>query len=371
VTNVKSARASGLAAVFVAIALLGGCSAAAVPSTETGTPTPTLPPGAVLLRGAGATFPSLLYVKWFGVYQASHPAIVISYRPVGSGEGVRRFTGQGVKDEEQVDFGASDAAMRDDEIAAVPGGAILLPVTAGSVALAYNLPGLSADLKLSRQAYAGIFLGQITNWNDPRIAKANPGVTLPNLTITTVVRQDGSGTTFAFTKHLDAISDAWRAQYGPATSVNWPGNSMRASGNERVAFQIKQSIGTVGYLSYEFARQAGLQVATLENHAGRFVALSATTTSAALDGVELPDNMRLYVPDPAGNDAYPIVTLTWILLHAHDADAQKAEQLRDLFRWCLTDGQRFAPELGYIPLPPNIASRALAALDGVRPSKSN
>jgi phosphate transport system substrate-binding protein len=196
-------------------------------------------------------------------------------------------------------------------------------------------------------------------------------VTLPNLTITTVVRQDSSGTTFAFTKHLDAISDVWRAQYGPATSVNWPGNSMRASGNERVAFQIKQSIGTVGYVSYEFARQAGLKVATLENHAGRFVALSAKTTSSALEGVALPDNMRVYVPDPAGDDAYPIVTLTWILLRGHDADTQKAERLRDLFRWCLTDGQQYAPELGYIPLPRNIASRALAALDRVEPAKTN
>jgi phosphate transport system substrate-binding protein len=353
--------------MFLLVLAVTGCSTNGVP--RKGSPIkakPAISPGGLLLQGAGATLPSPLYDKWFSVYQAGHPQTVITYDAVGSGEGIRRFIGQNVSEDEKVDFGASDAAMRDEEIAEVPSGAILLPVTAGSVVLAYNLPDLPADLKLSRRAYAGIFMGQIRSWNDPLIVKANPGVTLPKLTITTVVRQDGSGTTFAFTKHLDAISDAWRSQFGPATLINWPGNSMRASGNEGVAGRIKQSVGSIGYVSYEFARRIGLRVALLENRAGKYVAPSRASSSAALAGAELPENMRLYVPDPTGDESYPVVTLTWILLHRNYAEAQKSGVLRDLFRWCLTDGQKYAPELGYTPLPAGIVSQSLAALDGMQ-----
>jgi len=361
-------RSALLAAVLLLAGFLCGCSArGGVPSREEGVKQkPAVPEGGILLEGAGATFPALLYKKWFGVYQLAHPKNIITYDIVGSGEGIRRFIGQNVKDEDRVDFGASDAAMRDEEIAKVPGGTILVPVTAGCVALAYNLPNLSADLKLSREAYAGIFMGQIKNWNDPRIAKTNPGVQLPKLTITTIVRQDGSGTTFAFTKHLDAINNAWRSQYGPATLVNWPGNSMRASGNEGVAGRIKQSLGSIGYVSYEFARRAGLKVALLENRSGKFVAPSPSSSASAFADAELPDNMRLYVPDPPSADSYPIVTLTWILLYKNYPDQQKAKALQDLFRWCLTDGQKYAPELGYTPLPQNVVARSLVALDGLQ-----
>jgi phosphate transport system substrate-binding protein len=359
--------AVGIVVVLGLAGILYGCSAGAVPSNESGAgPKPVVPEGGVLLQGAGATFPSVLYEKWFRLYQADHPEKVITYDAVGSGEGLRRFIGRNVKDEERVDFGASDAAMGDDEIALVPAGALLVPLTAGSVALAYNVPDLSSRLKLSRQAYTGIFLGQIKNWSDARIARTNPGVKLPNLTITTVVRQDGSGTTFAFTKHLDAIGDSWRSLYGPATLMNWPGNSMRATGNEGVAGRIKQSVGSVGYVSYEFARKASLEVALLENRAGNFVGPTETSAASALAGAELPENLRLFVPDPSGPDAYPIVTLTWILLYRNYANPRKALELRDLFRWCLTDGQQYAAALGYIPLPPNIVRRSLEALDSVR-----
>jgi phosphate transport system substrate-binding protein len=319
-----------------------------------------------LIQGAGATFPSMLYEKWFQLYQADHPTSVITYDSVGSGEGIRRFIGRNASDDERVDFGASDAAMSDDEMASVPSGAILLPLTAGSVALAYNLPDLPGDLRLSRQAYAGIFMGQIKRWNDPVIARANPGMKLPNLTITTVVRQDGSGTTFAFTKHLDAISSDWRAQFQPATHVNWLGNSMRAVGNDGVAGRIKQAVGSIGYVSYEFARSADLKVALLENHAGSYVAPGGPTSSSAFEGAQLPTNMRLYIPDPSGNRSYPIVTLTWVLLYKNYSDPQKAKAVHDLFQWCLTDGQKYAPELNYTALPPDIVSQSLAALDGVQ-----
>jgi phosphate transport system substrate-binding protein len=350
--------------------VLSGCSAGAVPRGDAvAKPKPAVPAGGVLLQGAGATFPSPLYEKWFGLYQADHPKDVITYDGVGSGEGIRRFIGRSVADDEKVDFGASDAAMRDDEIAMVPAGALLLPLTAGSIAVAYNLPGLSGELRLSREAYIGIFMGQIQNWSDPRIARINPGVKLPRLTIATVVRQDGSGTTFAFTKHLDAISGAWRSQFGPATLINWPGSSMRATGNEGVAGRIKQSIGSIGYVSYDLALKAGLKIALLENRAGTYVAPTEEHSASAFADADLPVNMRLYVPDPSGVDAYPIVTLTWILLYRNYPDPQKSEALHDLFRWCLTDGQKYAADLGYIPLPPNIARRSLDALERMRSGK--
>jgi phosphate transport system substrate-binding protein len=357
---------TSLTAILCAAVIVSGCSAGAVPKKEGSVESrPNVPPGAVLLEGAGATFPAPLYEDWFRRYQQAHPNLVISYDVVGSGEGVRRFIGNGIDTDEQVDFGASDAAMRDEEIASLPGGVVMLPVTGGSVALAYNLPDSPGELKLSRRAYVGIFSGQITQWNDPVIASANPTLSLPDLTITTVVRQDSSGTTFAFTRHLDAISEAWRSQYIPSTLIDWPGNAMRAQGNEGVTARITQSIGSIGYVSHEFARRAGLRVATLENRAGQYVAPTLQSSSAALAEAELPDNLRAYVPDPVGRDSYPIVTLTWILLRRNYADPQRAANLRDLFRWCLTDGQKYAAELGFTPLPARIVDDSLAALDGI------
>jgi phosphate transport system substrate-binding protein len=327
------------------------------------------PAGALLVKGAGATFPSLLYKHWFAIYQSNHPKTVISYDSVGSGEGVRRFIGKNVKEEDKVDFGASDAAMKDEEIDQVPGGALLLPVTAGSVVLAYNLPDLEGELKLSRKAYAGIFLGEIKEWNDPLIAKTNPNIKLPKLTIVAVVRQDKSGTTYAFTKHLDAVSEKWRDQHGPATLVNWPGLVMRASGNEGFAGLIQHSIGSIGYVGYEFAHRLGLPMTLLENKQGKFVKPTEQSCMAALAEVQLPDNLRVFLPDPVGADSYPIVTLTWILSHRSYDAAEKAKTIRDLFRWCLVDGQNEVPKLNYIPLPQNVTTKALAALSTITPAE--
>ena len=355
-------RRDRVALLLAATVVLGGCS-----TSDRGTVEAKAPAGGVLLKGAGATFPSLLYQRWFTLYQDSHRGAAIAYDAVGSGEGIRRFTGTNVKPEEAVDFGASDAAMSDEQVAHVPAGVLLLPVTAGSVVLAYNLPGFNGDLRLSRKAVAGIFLGEIKSWNDRSIAAANPGTKLPRLTIATVVRLDGSGTTYAFTKHLDAISETWRSRYGAATLVNWPGNAMRAKGNEGVAGLIKHSDGSIGYVGYEFARKIGLPIATLENKDGNFVRPSAQSATAALASAELPDNLRVFVPDPSGRDSYPIVTMTWILLRKDYADAAKARAIRDLFEWCLRDGQKYAPELNYIPLPPEVIARALPALATIKP----
>jgi phosphate transport system substrate-binding protein len=350
----------GLAMLAVA---LSGCSAGGRADAA------MQPPAAgIWLRGAGATFPSLLYKKWFAEYRAAHADIAITYAAVGSGDGVRRFLGSGVKDEERVDFGASDAAMTDEQIAQTARGAILVPATAGSVAVAYNLPMFAGELKLSREALAGIFLGRIKSWNDPAIALANPGAALPRLTIVTVARQDASGTTFAFTKHLDAISPEWRARYGAATLIDWPGNTMRALGNENVAGRIQHAEGSIGYVGYEFAHRLGLQTASLENRDGSFVQPGGRAGMAALESAELPANLRLFIADPAGRDAYPIVTFSWILLYRNYDDPRKAKAMRDLLHWCLTDGQNYASDLGYVPLAENVSSRGLAALDGVSPN---
>jgi phosphate transport system substrate-binding protein len=329
-------------------------------------PQPRVPAGGVLLQGAGASFPSLLYKQWFAVYQQAHPQTVVTYDSVGSGEGIRRFLGRNVKDEEKVDFGASDAALQDNEIAQVPDGVVMVPVTAGGVALAYNLPSVPQELRLSRRAYAGIFLGEIKNWDDPLIAAANPGVKLPRLTIVTVVRQDSSGTTFAFTKHLDAISEKWRSQYGPSTLVDWPGNAMRAKGNEGVAGLLSSSVGGLAYVGYEFAYKYGLRAALLENQAGKFVPPNQASLQAALASAQMPENLRVYVPDPSGPDAYPIATFTWVLLRKHYGDPTKAQALRNLFSWSLGDGQHYAANLGYIPLPPEVTEKAQAALQTVQ-----
>ena len=351
-----------LLALLLPLAGFLGCKS--YDSTKT---MPQIPPGGVLLQGAGATFPSLLYKQWFAVYHEAHPKTVITYDAVGSGEGIRRFLGKNVADFEQVDFGASDAAMQDNEIAQIPDGVVMLPATAGGVALAYNLPDVQGDLRLSRRAYVGIFMGEIKNWNDPLIAASNPGLKLPKLTIATVVRRDASGTTFAFTKHLEAISDPWRARYGPSTLVDWPGNAMRAKGNEGVAGVLQHSVGAIGYVGSEFAIKNALQTALLENKSGKYVKPTEDSLRAALQSVDLPQNLRAFVPDPATPDAYPIATFTWILLRKNYVDAQKANSIRDLFSWALIDGQQYSSQLGYVPLPPAVVGKAQEALKSITP----
>lgn len=347
--------AKQLVLAFAILAFASGCGSQPEPVNAA-------PRDAMLLKGAGATFPAPLYKQWFATYEHDHPKTAISYDVVGSGEGVRRFIGANIRGDEQVDFGASDAAMTDEQISQVPGGALLLPLTGGCVTLSYNIPGLRGDLRLSRRAYAGIFLGQITNWSDPLIAESNPGVTLPDLSLVTVVRQDSSGTTYAFTKNLDAVSDAWRNRYGAANLISWPGNAMRAEGNEGVAGRIQHADGSIGYVGYEFAQRLGLQTAFIENKSGAFVKPTAQSCADALAAAELPENLRVYVPDPASPNAYPVATFTWVLLR-RNYPVEKAAALHDLFAWCLGSGQQAAPSLGYVPLPAAVASKALAALD--------
>ena len=316
----------------------------------------------VLLRGAGATFPAPLYDKWIQAYRARVPDAAITYDAVGSGEGQRRFLA------EAVDFGASDSGLSDEQIARVKSGARLVPVTAGIVVIAYNLPGLGGPLKLSRDVYADIFAGRIRTWNDPRIRAINPGLNLPGRSIAIVARQDGSGTTFAFTNHLSAISPEWRDR-GPGAGnlVDWRGTAMLARGNEGVAGRIKVSEDSLGYIEYHFARRLGLPMALLQNKAGRYVEPSDRSGQTALAGAagQFPGNLRMFVPDPDGEASYPIVTYSWLLLYGRYQDRDKVAALKKFVTWGLGEGQSYSRDLGYIPLPPEVVALSLSALDRI------
>jgi phosphate transport system substrate-binding protein len=317
----------------------------------------------VRITGAGATFPEPLYKKWIEQYTGRHPDVSISYKGVGSGEGIKRF----IKGE--VDFGASDAAMNDEEIAMVDRGVKLIPATAGIIVLAYNLGSLDGELRLPRQVYADIFLGKIKYWSDPRIKKANPGLNLPSREIVPVTRQDASGTTFAFTNHLSAISEEWRNR-GPGAGkvIEWPCNHMVARGNEGVAGKIKMSVGSIGYVEYGYAARAGLAMAWLENRAGSFVRPMPDSGSDTLANTvsQMPENMRLFMPDPPGKDSYPIVTYTWLLLYGKYPDAKKTAALEKFLQWGIKEGQQYGPALGYCPLPSGVVERARKALNEIQ-----
>ena len=317
---------------------------------------------AVRLRGSGASFPFPLYGLWFKEYGKAHRDVVIDYQAKGSSAGIKDFTNR------TVDFAASDAAMTDEEMAAVDGGVQLLPMTAGSIVLAYNLPGGPKELKLSRQAYAKIFLGQVTKWNDPVIAQANPDTKMPETDITVVRRADSSGTTFVFTQHLSAVSEAWKNGPGVGTTVNWPGSDkfIASPKNDGVAATIKQTPGAIGYIEYGFAELGKLPMASLENQAGRFVKPSLESGQAALVGVDLPQDLRAWLPDPSGDAAYPIVTYTWMLFYKKYEDPKKAEAIRQVVKYCLTEGQKISAKMGYIPLPDQVLQVVSNAVQNIQ-----
>ena len=342
------------AAVLTGImVILGACS-------ERSTDAQSSADAALQVSGAGATFPEPLYQEWILHLRKEMPGVAFSYEGIGSGGGVKRFIAQ------QVDFGASDAAMTDAEIEKVERGVELIPATAGMVVLAYNLPGIEGDLRLPRDVYADIFLGKIWRWDDKRIAAANPHLALPSKLIQVVSRRDSSGTTFAFTKHLSTINRAWQEE-GPGTgkNVDWPGGAMTGRGNEGVAHKVKITQGSIGYMEYGFARRLGLPMALLQNKAGEFIRPDANGGRAALAAAAtttLPANLRLFLPDPDGTDSYPIVSLSWILAYASYPDADIAAALKDALNWSLRQGQPIAEEMGYIPLPEIIVAKASEAI---------
>jgi phosphate transport system substrate-binding protein len=314
----------------------------------------------ITLNASGATFPAPIYGRWFAEYNKLHPDVRINYQGVGSGAGIKSFTG------DLTDFGASDLGMEDKDVAAVTkGGVIQLPMTAGSIVLSYNLPGITAPVMLPRDVYPAIFLGTITKWNDPKIAAANPGVTLPDMPITVAYRADGSGTTYNFTNHLAAISADFKTKVGSGKQVKFP-VGVGGKGNDGVAALIKQTPGTIGYVEFGYAMGAKLPMATLQNQAGKFVAPSTASGLAALATVDLPANLRGFAPDPTGEGSYPIVTFTWWLCHTQYAKPGVADAIKGLAGYCLTDGQTLAPELGYLPLPASVITKVQAAVATIK-----
>ncbi|MEY6431539.1 phosphate ABC transporter substrate-binding protein PstS [Thioalkalicoccus limnaeus] len=314
----------------------------------------------VRLMGSGASFPAPIYAKWFKDFSSATKGARVDYQSKGSGAGIQDFINQ------IVDFAGSDAAMNDEQIGQVKNGVVLLPVTAGEIVLTYNLPGVS-ELRLPREVYPAIFTGEITKWNDPRIAAANPGVDLPDRDITVVVRSDSSGTTYVFTGHLAAIDEAFNSEIGQGTSPQWPQSAkfVKAPKNDGVTATVKQTPGAIGYVEFGFAKLTGAPVALLENRDGEFVAPGPETGSAALASAEFPGgnlpgsevpDLRAWVFDPAGAQAYPIATFTW-LLFPETQDPAKAAVARDLVEYILTEGQKSADELGYVPLPDNVIDK--------------
>jgi phosphate transport system substrate-binding protein len=314
---------------------------------------------AIQLQGAGATFPAPLYQRWIAEFSKANPGIQINYQGVGSGAGIKQFT------DGLVTFGASDAAMTDAQIAKVKQGVVLIPATAGSIVLAYNLPGVET-LRLSREAYVGIFLGKITKWSDPAIAKTNEGVKLPDLNITVCTRSDSSGTNFVFTGHLAAISSDFKSQVGQGTSVTWP-TGVAGQGNDGVTALIKQTQGAIGYVEYGYAKNNKLAFAQLQNKAGEFVAATPASGTATLNTTQFPANiLRAWPSDPEAKDAYPISTFTWLLLYKTYSDKDKLAALKKFVTYGLTDGQKLSDDLGYIPMPAEVVQKCEAALDSVQ-----
>jgi phosphate transport system substrate-binding protein len=311
----------------------------------------------VKLQGAGASFPAPLYNKWFKAYSASHQNVLVDYQSVGSGSGVKSVM------DRTVDFGASDAAMKPEDMAKVEGGVQLLPMTAGSIVLAYKLDGVDG-LQLSREAYTGIFLGKVKRWNDPLITKSNPGAKLPDLPINVVVRADGSGTSFVFSRHLSAVSGDFEKGVGANTMPNWPVGT-KSKGNEGVTASIMTTPGSIGYIEYGYAKSQNVPFASLENKSGKFVAASTATGQAALASVTLPDDLIVWASDPEPADAYPIVTYTWLICYKKYADKGKLQAVQDLVKYGLTEGQKDAEALGYIPLPESVVAKATAAVQGL------
>ena len=312
------------------------------------------------LNGSGASFPFPIYSKWFKDFSSATDDVRIDYQAKGSGAGIQDLINN------TVDFAASDAAMNEDEMSKVDQGVVLLPLTAGEVVLAYNVEGVD-ELRLPRDVYPAIFTGEITRWNDEKIAAANPDVDLPDEDITVVVRSDSSGTTYVFSGHLSEISDSFKSEVGQSKSPQWPQSQtfVKAPKNDGITATIAQTPGSIGYIEYGYAKLTDQKTAMLENRSGNFVAAGAESGAAALDSAEFPDgtlpgsdvpDLIAWVWDPEGEKSYPIATFTWLLAYK-DQDDAKAEAMREFVDYAVTEGQKSAEELGYIPLPDSVVSR--------------
>jgi phosphate transport system substrate-binding protein len=319
----------------------------------------------VAINAAGATFPYPIYSKWFDAYHMAHPGIQINYQDIGSGGGIRQLTAG------TVDFGASDMPMNNDQIKefqAKNGCSILhFPTVLGAVVPTYNIPKVSAELKFSQKALAGIYLGTITKWNDPEIRSANPGVSLPKDDIVLVHRSDGSGTTFIWTDFLSKVSPVWKSKVGSGTSVNWP-VGLGGKGNEGVSGLVKQTPDAIGYVELIYAVQNNIPFGEVENADGKFLkaSLAGVTAAAAAAAKNIPDDFRVSITDAAGPTAYPISSFTWLLIPQQIKDASKRDAIKGFLKWMLTDGQQYNEGLSYAKLPKAVADKELKAISKIQ-----
>jgi phosphate transport system substrate-binding protein len=311
----------------------------------------------IQINGAGATFPYPIYSRWFSEYNKQNPNVQINYQSIGSGGGIRQLTNQ------TVFFGATDGPMTDEQLRAAPAPVVHFPTVLGAVVPVYNVQGLT-DLKLSGPILADIYLGKITTWNDQAIAKANPGVKLPASDIAVVHRSDGSGTTYIFVDYLSKVSPEFKAKVGVNTSVNWP-TGVGGKGNEGLAGLVSQTPGSIGYVELIYALQTKISYAAVQNAAGEFVKASPESVTKAAAAMTIPEDFRVSLTNAPGAGAYPISSFTWLLLYRDPTDSVRARVMIDFLRWAITDGQAFATDLGYAPLPENVVKQELAALAAI------
>lgn len=329
------------------IALL--CLALAIPAV-----------GQTTLNGAGATFPYPMYSKWFSEYHKLHSDVQINYQSIGSGGGIRQVLAG------TVDFGASDGPMSDEQLQQAKTKILHIPTVMGAVVPAYNVPGVSGELKFTPEALAGIFLGKITSWNDPALAKANPGVNFPNQPIILIHRSDGSGTTFIFTDYLSKISSEWQNGPGKGTSVKWP-VGLGGKGNEGVAGMIRQMQGSIGYIELIYAVQNNIAYGPVKNSSGAFVKASLdSVTAAAASAKSMPADFRVSITNAPGKDSYPISSFTWLLIPAQAKEPAKGKMIADFLNWMVNDGQKMTADLTYAPLPESVAAKVRDAIKQVR-----
>lgn len=349
--------------LVAAAALLAACSGEGSNATPGTTARSGSAGSDATLTGAGATFPYPIYSKWFSDY-ATATGVEINYQSIGSGGGIRQLS------EQTVDFGASDAPMSDEEMAKAKGGPILhFPTVLGADVVTYNLSALTTPLRLTGPVLADIFLGRVKKWNAPAIAALNTGVKLPNLDILVVHRSDGSGTTYIFTSYLTAVSPAWKAGPGAGKEVAWP-VGLGAKGNEGVAGQVKQVPGSIGYVELAYAKQNKLAYASIQNASGQYVAPSIGSITAAAGAIAdtLSDNSdyRVSIINASGASAYPISSVTWILIYQNQSDAAKGRALVDFMRWAYETGQKDAASLDYAPLPDKMRGKLAARLSSIK-----
>src|SRR5215207_453950 len=307
----------------------------------------------VSLQGAGATFPNPLYQKWLSEYGKLHPNVKIDYQSIGSGGGIKQLK------EQTVDFGASDSPMKNEDLTSAPGEVLHIPTVLGAVVLTYNLQAVNQPLRFSPEVVADIFLGKIKKWNDPKVAADNPGITLPTTDVTVVHRSDGSGTSAVFTDYLSKVSAEWKEKVGSGTSPSWP-TGIGGKGNEGVTGQVKNTPNTIGYVELAYATQNKLPVAQVKNASGNFIdpSIDTVTAAASASGANTPDDLRVSITNAAGSQAYPISSYTYILVYKEQKDAAKGKALVDFLWWGIHEGEAYAKELQYAPLPADIVTRA-------------